>query len=156
MPPPDNNLSPNFRRRIATQRSAGGVIYKKEGNRWKICLIAKRGKKVWALPKGRVAAGETLEETAYREILEETGHEVEVQDLIDEIDYYFYYKENKTFYHKRVSFFMLKLLRENVKERDQEADDVKWFDLGQAKKRLTYLNERKVLRKAESILKLSH
>lgn len=137
------------------QCSAGGVLYKREGERYKICLIAKRDFKVWALPKGRVAPGEVPEQTAVREVIEETGHLGRIQVKIDQIDYRFYWKENDTMYHKFVYFYLMPLERENARERDQEADAVRWVTLGEAYKMITYINEKEVIRKARKILEQS-
>ena len=142
-----------FGAKKAEQRSAGGLLVRKKGNRAQICLVSKKGGRVWAFPKGRVDENESLEETAVREILEETGHRAEVIDKLDCIEYYFYLKDNNTFYHKTVTFFLMKLVEENARPRDEEADSVGWYDAGVAKKKLSYLNEKKILSKAESLLK---
>lgn len=142
--------------REAIQRSAGGVLYKKEGGSLKVCLIAKRGGIVWALPKGRVNEGETPEGAALREVLEETGHLAEIGERIDEIDYYFYWKENRTLYHKLVSFFLMPLVREGAGPRDGEADAVGWFTMGEAWRKLSYLNEKEILRQAQRILRTAN
>ena len=142
-----------FGAKKAEQHSAGGLLVKKKGNRAQICLVSKKGGRVWAFPKGRVDTGESLEETAVREVLEETGHEGSVIDKLDVIEYYFFLKENNTFYHKTVTFFLMKLENEDVQPRDEEADSVGWYDAGVAKKKLSYLNEKKILSKAESLLK---
>ena len=47
----------------------------------------------------------------------------------------------------------MKLENEDAQPRDQEADSVGWYDAGVAKKKLSYLNEKKILSKAESLLK---
>ena len=142
-----------FGAKKAEQHSAGGLLVKKKGNRAQICLVSKKGGRVWAFPKGRVDTGESLEETAVREVLEETGHEGSVIDKLDVIEYYFFLKENNTFYHKTVTFFLMKLENEDVQPRDEAADSVGWYDAGVAKKKLSYLNEKKILSKAESLLK---
>ena len=142
-----------FGAKKAEQHSAGGLLVRKKGSRAQICLVSKKGGRVWAFPKGRVNPGETLDETACREILEETGHRAEVIDKLDTIEYYFFLKENNTFYHKTVTFFLMKLVEENAQPRDEEADSVGWYDAGVAKKKLSYLNEKKILNKAESLLK---
>ena len=136
----------------AEQHSAGGVVYKREGPRLRICLVSKKKGRIWALPKGRLDPGETPKDTAYREILEETGHKTEVGMLIDEIHYEFFLNENQTYYHKTVSFFVLKLVEENAQPRDQEADEVGWFEFSDALRRLSYLNEKKILKKAQKLL----
>lgn len=136
----------------AEQHSAGGVVYKKEGHRLKICLVSKKNGRIWALPKGRLDQGETPEQTARREILEETGHLSEVGPKIDEIHYYFFLSENQTYYHKTVNFFVMKVLQENHQPRDQEADEVSWFEFPEALRRLSYLNEKKILKKAQRMI----
>lgn len=142
-----------FGAKKAEQHSAGGLVVRKKGSRPQICLVSKKGGRVWAFPKGRVDEDEKLEETAVREVLEETGHLATVIDKLDHIEYYFYLKENNTFYHKTVTFFLMKVTQENARQRDEEADSVGWYDAGVAKKKLSYLNEKKILAKAESLLK---
>lgn len=136
----------------AEQHSAGGVVYRREGHRLKICLVSKKNGRIWALPKGRLNEGETTQETAFREILEETGHETSVGPMIDEIHYYFFLNENQTYYHKTVTFYVMKLVRENARERDQEADEVSWFEFPEALRKLSYLNEKKILKKAQRMI----
>ena len=135
------------------QISAGGIVYKREGQKFKVCLISKKGGKVWALPKGRLIPGENLEETARREIAEETGVLTEVKEKIDEINYYFYWKDANVLYHKTVYFYLMPVIQENFCPRDSEADRVIWLTLGEAFKRLTYINEKEILKKAHKILK---
>ena len=137
----------------AEQHSAGGLVVKKRGNRSQICLVSKKEGRVWAFPKGRINEGEALPDTAVREVLEETGHRAEVVEKLDVIEYYFFLKENSTFYHKTVTFFLMRLVEEDAQQRDQEADSVGWYDVGVAKKKLSYLNEKKILSKAESLLR---
>lgn len=147
-------LDENLDRKEEIQMSAGGVMYRKDGNVVKVCLIAKKGRRVWALPKGRVDPGETPEMTAQREVLEETGHLARVADKIDAIDYYFFWKDTNTLYHKVVHFFLMPLEQEGATPKDTEADAVAWFTLGEAYKKLTYLNEKEIIRQAQRILKI--
>ena len=127
------------------QVSAGGVVYKKEGGKFLICLISKKNGRVWALPKGRVLPGEDLEDTARREVAEETGHLTRVTAILDEISYYFYVKEENVLYHKTVYFFLMPLLEENFCTPDGEASSIVWLSPGEAYKRLSYLNEKDVM-----------
>lgn len=135
-----------------TQVSAGGVVTRKEGGQVRICLIAKKGKTIWALPKGRVDPGETPEQTAVREVYEETGLVAEVKGLVDQIDYHFFWRETETLYHKVVYFYLMNPVGGELKPRDPEAELARWFPLGEASRKLTYLNEKEVVRKAQKLL----
>ena len=53
--------------------SAGGLVYRMEKDELQVQMIQDRYGKI-TLPKGKMEAGETIEETALREILEETGY----------------------------------------------------------------------------------
>ena len=138
--------------RHALQQSAGGVVYKRVGRRFKVCLISKKDGQLWALPKGRMRPGESWEATAVREVLEETGHLATIQGYIDQIDYYFYWKENHTIYYKLVAFFLMPVVVENHLPPDGEADSVVWLDPEEAARRLHYPSERNILRQAQGVL----
>lgn len=137
----------------AEQHSAGGLVVKKRGSRAQVCLVSKKDGRVWAFPKGRINPGETVAITAFREVLEETGHLAEIIEKLDVIEYFFFLKENATLYHKTVTFFLMRLIEEDAQPRDQEADSVAWFDMGVAKKKLSYLNEKKILAKADGLVR---
>ena len=151
---PEQNTNPNAIRH-AIQQSAGGVVYKKDKGLLKVCLIAKKDGDIWALPKGRVKAGETWEKAAIREILEETGHLATISGSVDKIDYFFYWKANRTLYYKMVSFFLMPLVSENFAERDGEADDLGWFTFQEAWHKVYYQSEKNIIRQAQNILKNS-
>ena len=133
-----------------TQRivSSGGVIFRAIDGRFEIALIS-RGR-VWCLPKGLIEHGETAEETALREVREETGLEGVIVDKIGRINYHFYRGKR---YSKTVHFFLLQFVGGSVSDHDYEADSVKWFSTSEAVRLLTYVNERRICRKAEKILK---
>lgn len=137
---------------VQTQKSAGGIVYKKEGKKIKILLISKKGGGVWALPKGRIEKGEDEAETAKREIHEETGFRCEVKEKIDEVSYSFLLKEENVFYNKNVVFYLMPVMSDIQDERDAEADEVRWFTIGDALSKITYLSEKKILTKAKGLL----
>ena len=70
--------------------SAGGVVFRNDGNGPEVVLCGKRmPRQLWALPKGTPERGETREQTAIREVTEETGLQVRTQCFIDSIQYWF-------------------------------------------------------------------
>ncbi|MDO5296852.1 MAG: NUDIX domain-containing protein [bacterium] len=150
---PQTSASDHHDKHHALQQSAGGVVYKRQGQHIKVCLIAKKDGQLWALPKGRLQPGESWEGTAVREVLEETGHLATIADYIDQIDYYFYWKDNHTLYYKLVAFFLMPVIVENHRQPDGEADKIAWFALGDALQRLHYQSEKNILYQAQKMLK---
>jgi len=128
--------------------SSGGVIFRVVDGRFEVALIS-RGR-IWGLPKGLIEEGETVEETALREVKEETGLDGETVGKIGVINYDFFRGKR---YFKTVHFFLLKYICGSVRHHDLEADKVKWFSISEALEILTYINEKRILKKAEEMLK---
>ncbi len=128
--------------------SAGGVIFRKVDGHVQVALIA-RGK-VWGLPKGLIEQGETADETAVREVREETGLEGEIVGKIGEINYNFFAGRR---YFKTVFFYLIKNVGGSIRDHDSEVDRVEWFPVSEALRISTYANEKRILKKAEEMLK---
>ena len=136
--------------------SSGGVIFKRKNNSFEVVLVSKKKGKIWCLPKGHIEEGESLKETAIREVKEETGLRGEIVNKVDNIIYWYSNKDKqgeliKIF--KRVYFFLLKYVEGETKVHDHEVENVQWFDIKKARKILTYKTEQDVIKKAEKILK---
>lgn len=132
--------------------SSGGVLFKRDKNRTKVCLIAKRDMKVWALPRGRVEKDETSEITAVREVREETGFHAKILDKIGETKFQFYSKSDRCIINRVVHFYLMESVEGDVNIRDQEADAVYWCSTDEALTLLKYDNEREILEKAKVFL----
>jgi 8-oxo-dGTP diphosphatase len=133
--------------------SSGGVLYRLHNDEIQVCLIAKKGMKVWALPRGRVEPGETSEQTALREVREETGFKAKILEEIDQIHFRFYSKIDDEFIHRIVHFYLMSW--ENIKpeKRDKEVDTAQWYQIDNGIQILKYDNEKEVLKKAKKIIK---
>lgn len=105
---------------------------------------------LWALPKGTPDSGETLEETAVRETREETGLEVEIEEPITSISYFFVH--GRTRYHKTVHFFLMRPTGGRLEDHDNEFDEVRWVQLGEALELMTHATEREVVQRAAKLL----
>lgn len=101
---------------------------------------------LWGLPKGTPKPGENLEETARREVIEETGLQVEARRKIGSIRYWFVKGGVK--YHKTVHFFLMAPRGGSIEDHDPEYDVVQWFPAPQALGTLTYKNEVEMVEKA--------
>ena len=136
--------------------SSGGVIFKRKDNSFEVALVSKKKGKIWCLPKGHIEEGESLKETAIREVKEETGLRGEIVNKVDDIIYWYSNKDKKgelIKIFKRVYFFLLKYVEGETKAHDHEVENVQWFDIKKARKILTYKTEQDVMKKAEKILK---
>ena len=127
--------------------SAGGVIYRPAQEGAEVCLIATYGGKTWQLPKGLIERGEAEEEAASREVSEETGLQGELLQRLDKIEYWYVwdYGEGRERVHKFVSFFLFRCTGGSTEDHDEEVDEARWFPLDEARKRLSFENERRVL-----------
>lgn len=133
--------------------SSGGVLFRVSDGVFLVCLIAKQEMRVWALPRGRVEGGETPEETALREVLEETGFSARVLEKLDEIHFYFYSHTDEKLIHRIVHFFLMQCEDGEPAQLDQEVDMAKWYPINEAIRMLKYENEKEILRKARRVLK---
>ena len=139
--------------RTTREISAGGIVYRRRGGVAEVVLI--RVGKRWCLPKGRVEEGEGLQETALREVLEETGLEGKVIAKLKDITYWY---TNETRYgervkiFKRVYFYLIRYLRGDVRRHDEEVDEASWLPISEVLKRLSYPTERETMRMATALI----
>jgi len=131
------------------ERSCGAVVFRKNGSVEYLLLHYEAGH--WDFVKGQVEEGETEEETARRELLEETGitDAQFIQDFREKISY-FYRREGKTIY-KEVIFLLVEAKWSEV-TLSYEHIGYAWLPYEEALKRLTFKNAKDVLRKAHGFL----
>lgn len=134
--------------------SAGGIVYRRDrGNRVEVALI--RSRRRWGLPKGHLEAGETVQQAACREVVEETGLRGEVVDKLGEITYRFMNKwtEGKPVrVFKRVHFYLIRWTDGDVQGHDYEVDEARWFPIEAALETLSYATEKKMMRRAQAFI----
>lgn len=106
---------------------------------------------LWALPKGTPRAGETPEQTALREVREETGLEARILAPVDTIEYWFVLRGVR--YHKSVQYFLMEATGGDTALHDTEYDVSAWFDAEQALALMSYPNEREMIERALELLK---
>ena len=114
-----------------------------------VCGRTKDG--VWGLPKGTPNPGESLEQTAEREVAEETGVVGRIEAKVGAMDYWFRLTDG-TMAHKFVHHYLMAPTGGDPSLHDQEYDRVEWLDIDEAQRRLTYKNEADMVAKAAAIL----
>jgi 8-oxo-dGTP pyrophosphatase MutT (NUDIX family) len=139
--------------RTARATSAGGVVHRSEDSPPEIVLVHRRVPPLWALPKGTPDAGETLAETAIRETREESGLQVEIEEPITSISYFFVHR--RTRFHKTVHFFLMRPIGGRLEDHDHEFDEVRWVRIDEALELMTHATERDVVQRAAEMLAAS-
>jgi 8-oxo-dGTP pyrophosphatase MutT (NUDIX family) len=130
--------------RVAHHRSAGGLVVAGE----RILLISTQNGKRWQLPKGHIEDGETPEEAAVREVREETGVSSRVLAPLSGIEYWFVDKEHQRV-HKKVDYYLLAYVGGDAADFDaNEVSGAGWFSWDEGLARLSFENERQVVREA--------
>lgn len=114
--------------------SAGGVVFRITPDKGlQIQLIQDRYGKA-SLPKGKMEAGETIEQTALREIQEETGMEGVIVSPIDQIKYQYRHEQKGTVY-KEVHYYLVEAIGGSLQAQVEEIRGVDWFEPGEAWRR---------------------
>jgi 8-oxo-dGTP pyrophosphatase MutT (NUDIX family) len=130
--------------------SAGGVVYRCGAQGLEVVACGRTSDGVWGLPKGAPEPGEELEAAAVREVAEETGLRVDIEEKIGAIQYWF--ARPGVRYHKTVHHYLMAASGGNVEEHDFEYDRVEWLPVEEACRLLSYRNEVDVVRKAAGML----
>ena len=136
--------------RTVREFSAGGVIYRRRQGQAEVALIHTGTR--WGLPKGHVEKGERIEETAVREVREETGLLGKLDRKLGQISYTYRGKSRDgrpVRIAKRVTFFLLEYVKGEVYGHDYEVDEARWFPLDQALAKLSFATEQKMMRRAK-------
>lgn len=137
-----------LRRPKATREVSAGGLVLRASNPNEVALISHRnraGRADWCIPKGHREHGESLEETAIREVFEETGLRAQVLQRLGEIRYRFRARGSyidKTVHH----FLMIQVGGElsHLLDPTGEVIDVGWFELANLSDVLAHENERQI------------
>lgn len=141
------------RLRAATATSAGGIVVRHDDGRPQLVVGSRRRERdgrTWTLPKGTPKRGETTEETAIREVMEETGLKVRITGPLDSIAYTFV--QSGTRIHKTVHYFMMEPTGGDLAGHDHEFDSVRWIDFAEAPTVLTFETERALVARAAALV----
>jgi 8-oxo-dGTP pyrophosphatase MutT (NUDIX family) len=137
------------RLRHTTATSAGGIVVRFEGETPYLVVGCRRRERdvvTWTLPKGTPNPGETREQTAIREVAEETGLEVRITGPLDSIEYWFVQRGTRI--HKTVHYFMMEPTGGDLARHDQEFETVRWIPFAEADATLTFETERILVTRA--------
>ncbi|MGN1418613.1 MAG: bis(5'-nucleosyl)-tetraphosphatase [Acutalibacteraceae bacterium] len=130
------------------ESSCGAVVFRNENNERKYLLIRNKRSAHWGFPKGHIEAGETNEETAIREVLEETGIHIHIVPGFSQNSEYTIQGKIE----KSVVIFLACTEEKKYKMQVEEIEECDWFSYEQAMQTLNYENDKRILVQAKQFL----
>jgi 8-oxo-dGTP diphosphatase len=114
-------------------RAAGGIVIRASASGgWDVAIVHRPLQQDWSLPKGKVDPGESAQECALREVMEETGWKCSLGRFVGEVEYI-----DRRGRPKIVEYWLMQPI-EGGYPLDGEVDDLAWVPLAEAPARLTY------------------
>ena len=130
------------------ERSCGAVVYRFINDEIRYLLIKNRRSAHWGFPKGHVEKGETNEQTAIREVLEETGIHIKIlPQFVSKSDYTIQGKVEKS-----VMIYLAKTNDTQTVIQKEEIEDYVWLNYDKAMDTLRFVNDRSILENARDYL----
>ena len=130
--------------RVREAVAAGGVVIRHGERGPEVVLAGREG--MWVLPKGTPDADERIEDTATREVREETGLDVRIVRPIGQMEYWFALPRKRV--HKVVHFYLMEALGGDTSRHDHEYDEVRWVPVDDARRMLSFETYREMLERA--------
>lgn len=134
---------------MSYEKSCGAVVFRKYHGNIELLLIKHVVGGHWSFPKGHVEPGETEEQTALREIKEETGIDVELNTSFREVVSY----SPKRDTIKDVIYFLGKAKTFQYTPQEEEIAQIKWVEINLAHSFLTYDNDKQLVNKAKPMIR---
>jgi len=131
------------------ERSCGAVVFSRAGDGLRFLLIKNRRSTNWGFPKGHVENYETAEQTARREIREETGLRVR---LLPGFSCQSEYVISGVI-EKSVTIFLAEAYDRRITAQEAEIEDYLWVDYPKAMQMLKFDNDRNTMRRAYAFLR---
>ena len=135
------------------QFSAGGIVVKKENGRTLILVSQHSQHHGWVFPKGLIGdhvKSEQKEDTAVREVEEETGAKGKIIKSLTPVEYWYVFENEKI--KKTVYYFLMEYIDGDITKHDFEMENVEWLPEDKVENRLTYLSDKKVWQEAKKLI----
>ena len=128
------------------ESSCGAVVFREDGRERRFLLIRNRRSAHWGLPKGHIEQGESNEQTAIREVREETGIDIQIlPEFMRRSDYVIQGKIEKT-----VFIFLARTKQTEIVRQEEEIEECGWFTFDDAMDTLNYENDKRILAQARA------
>lgn len=133
--------------------SAGGIVYRQKSGNVQVVVCGREDPQSFNLPKGTPNKGETIDQTALREVQEETGLEVVLEDYVGSIRYEFLPYNNGHTVTKTVFYYLMDAVGGDFSLHDSEFDTVRWVGSEEIPSILSFGNEVEIVQKGISMVK---
>lgn len=133
--------------------SAGGVVYKKEENNTFVLVAQHSQHHGWVFPKGIIGdtkENEGKEETAVREVKEETGIDGKILKELEAVTYWYSLEGEKR--KKTVYYYLMEYISGSIEDHDDEMEAVEWLPINDVANRLTYPSDKKIWQEAKQLI----
>lgn len=130
------------------EASCGAVVFRNTAEGREYLLIRNKRSEHWGFPKGHIEEGETEQQTARREVLEETGLHIDLLPLFSSRSSY----KIQGRVEKQVTIFLATTRDTKTVIQESEIDDYAWMHLDDALRALKFENDRSILRRADVFL----
>ena len=139
---------------MADEKSCGAIVFTYEDRIRKYVIIRGTGmyQGFCGFPKGHMEAGETEQETALREVKEETGLEVKLLEGFRETDEHFLAREGRPNDRKTNVYFLAEYCEQNIKAQESEISEIVLLDYETALQSLQSAESKRELEAAEKYL----
>ena len=134
------------------EKSCGAVVYCQKDNDIKYVLVCERSG-YWVFPKGHMEEGETEQETALREIKEETGLTVTFVEGFRIIDEHNLAREGRPNTIKQTVYFLAKCEDVNFVAQESEIAKIELLDYESAMEKLQFDSFKNILSMAKDFLR---
>lgn len=133
--------------------SAGGVVLRNDNNKILILVAQHSHHHGWVFPKGLIGdqiKNEKKEDTALREVEEETGVRGKIIKELTPVEYWYQFEGERI--KKKVYYFLMKYVSGDIKNHDHEMENVEWLGIDEVAKRLTYKSDKQVWSEAKQLI----
>ena len=139
---------PSYKIECLYESSCGAVVFRDIRGEVRYLLIKNKRSAHWGFPKGHIEPGETKEETAYREVLEETGIHINFIEGFESVSKY----KIRDRIEKTVSIFIGTTRDTSTIIQASEIEDYIWLTYEKAMNLLKFDNDKNILKSANEFL----